>query len=356
MLYDVHGYQRYFDALSQLFKEIHDAGLKVILLIRMRPDVKTTEIHAAKLARYFRNDATIFAYDLFNEPLYFDRKDRKKKEVFEISKRWYKSLKKNAPLQLVTIGLEGIREVHEWDPDILSVDFISLHPYEYEPEQVRNEIYWYGKYITKPWIIGETAIPADDDSVSYEEQKRFAHKTLRQTIHCGSAGFSWWQYKDVDWRRFHPSFMGVVNRKGITKTEKDGLPVRGTIKPTALEFANVVTSVQSDSCLCLSNYYNYTYNHSFRITGHLIDEKTKQPVEGGVVLGWNQWWSHSYHTITKADGSFELTSDYPFYHWIASATMYSMVRGDVNPDSARTDTGKIPTVNIGNLKVKKLSF
>jgi hypothetical protein len=349
-------YQKYFDALSQLFKEVNDAGLKIILLIRLRYGVITTEEHMLKLAQYFRNDASIMAYDLYNEPLYFDRPDRDKKLVYKVSKRWYDSFKKKSPRQLVTIGLEGIREVFEWDPNILSVDFISLHPYEYEPEQVRNEIYWYGKYITKPWIIGETAIPADGDSVSYEMQKRFAHKTIRQTIHCGSSGYSWWQYKDVNWHKFHPSFMGLVNRTGITKTEKEGLTVSGSIKPAAEEFRYIDTTSTKDSCLCLDNYYNYTSNNKFKITGLLMDAKTGKPIEGGVILGWNEWWSHSYHTITKADGSFEMTGHYPFYHWMASATMHSMVRGDVYPYKAKTGSDGIPFVNLGMLKVKQLSY
>jgi len=353
MLSDKESYRKYFDALEGMFKVINNAGLKAILLIRVRPDIFTEE-HLEKLAIRFRNNTTIMAYDLFNEPLYFDSLQRKKEEVYKITRRWHKIVKLNAPNQLVTIGLACLREVFEWDPNIIDVDFISFHPYEYEPEQVRNEMTWYNKYVQKPWIIGETAIPADNDSVSYEEQKAFARKTIKQAYNCGASGYSWWQYKDVYWKEFHPSFMGVVNRNGETKTTNENLIVYGTVKPMAEEIKKFDPLAKKDSCLCLDNYYNYSNGKACRIKGFLFDENN-EPIEGGVILAWNQWWSHSYHTITKADGSFEVLGTFPFYHWMASATKYSVVRGETLPDTAKIINDNIPTLNIGNLKIKKLS-
>jgi hypothetical protein len=295
------------------------------------------------------------AYDLFNEPLYFDSIERKKADIVPIVKGWHKLLKMYAPNQLCTIGLAGIREVFQWDPNILDVDFISFHPYNHESGQVMNELYWYGNYIKKPWIIGETAIPADNDSITYEEQKKFAHTTLKQAYDCGAMGYSWWQYKDVEWHAYLANYMGMVTRKGETKTAKNNLSVQGTVKPVAEEFKKFIPFGKKDSCICLANYYNWSQHKNFRITGRLTDENNN-PIQGGVVLAWNQYWSHSYHTITKADGSFELMSDFPFYHWIASATMYTMTRAEISPDTARIYKDNIPTINIGNLKLSKLSI
>ena len=353
-LSDAKNYLKYFGAIEELLKLSDNAGLKVILLVSTLPDVKRTEDHLVKFAIRFKNTSALMAYDLFNEPLYFDKKERKKEEVFEIAKNWNQLIKTNAPNQLFTIGLEGIREVFEWDPNILDVDFVSLHPYEYEPEQVANELYWYGKYITKPWMLGETAISADNDSVSYESQALFAAKTLKRTRDCGAIGYSWWQFKDVDWHLFHANYMGIVNWVGETKTQKQNIVLKGTVKPVAEVFKNYNPAVKKDSCNCLTNYYNYTNNNKFRLVGYMYD-MDEQPIEGGVVLAWNQWWSHSYHTITKKDGSFELYSSYPFYHWMASSTLHSMVRGDFIPDSAKF-IGNIPTINIGKLKLKSLNL
>lgn len=113
--------------------------------------------------------------------------------------------------------MTGVREVLEWDPNLMSVDFLSFHPYEYEPNQVLSEIYWYGKYVKIPWMIGETGVPADDDSVKYNIQTLFAEKTLLQTFNCGGLGYSWWQFKDVQWLDFHQDYLGVINQNGITK-------------------------------------------------------------------------------------------------------------------------------------------
>jgi hypothetical protein len=349
-------YIKYFGALQEMFKEVNDAGLKSIFLVRTRPGVTTTIEHIKKLVTRFKNDSSIMAYDLYNEPLYFDHESRNKTQVDSIVKSWHKQFKMYAPNQLFTIGLEGIREVFEWDPNILDVDFISLHPYEFEPGQVMNELYWYGNYIKKPWIIGETALPADNDSITYEQQKDFAHKTLKQTHDCGGSGYSWWQYKDVAWHQYRSDYMGVVNRKGETKIGKENLIVQGTVKPVAEAFQKFDPSAKKDSCICLSNYYNYSDGKASRITGKLIDEETGKPIKGGVALAWDKDWVHSYHTITKEDGSFEILGVHTLYHWIATATLYSVVRNDFSPDSAKAGKDNIPTMDIGTLKIKKVDL
>jgi len=346
-------YDKYLSAISELLQIVDGAGLKTILLLRMSVDVKNTEQHLGKVAEYFKNDTSILAIDVFNEPLYFDKPERSKQVVYEKMKEWKQIIKNSSPHRLVTIGLTGVREVMEWDPNILDVDFISYHPYEYEPEQVRNEMFWYGKYVKKPWIIGETAVPADNDSVSYDIQKIFAEQTIQQAYNCGAMGYSWWQYKDVNWHHFHADFMGMLNLRGITKTKND-LTVEGTIKPVAQAIKEFNSTVQKGKCECYDNYYNYSMKNDFRLTGKIID-KNGTPVDGAIVLGWNQYWSSSYHTVSKTDGTFELRGSYPFYHWMVSATQHSMVRGDVLPDTAKSNDG-IPTINLGVLNLEKLSF
>jgi len=349
-------YNQYFNALESFLSIMDSVGLKGILLTKVLIDVKSTEEHLKKLVSRFKNNTTLIGYDFFNEPLYFDEKPREKKDVHNAVKRWQSIVKKYSPYHLTTIGLEGIREVFKWDPNILDVDFISLHPYEYEPEQVRNEIFWYGKYIKKPWVIGETAIPADDDSVCYEDQRLFAKKTLEQAYHCGASGYSWWQYKDVNWQMFHADHLGLVNLKGETKT-KNGLVVKGTPKETFYVFQSFTTKnnpPQNEQCLCLENYYNYSKGKVCKIKGVLIDQNNN-PIEGGVILGWNEHWTKSYHTISKKDGTFELLGDFEFYHWMASATEHSMVRGDFNPKEAPKEKD-ILTIDIGTLKLYKLDL
>ncbi|HNI30789.1 MAG TPA: hypothetical protein PKI54_10600, partial [Bacteroidia bacterium] len=81
-----------------------------------------------------------------------------------------------------------------------------------------------------------------------------------------------------------------------------------------------------------------------------------EPIEGGVVMAWSKDWANSYHTVTKQDGTFELLGSFPFYHWIASATLFTMVRGDVLPDSSDNKNSKILTLDLGSLNLKKLNL
>lgn len=345
-------YKRYLESIEDLLSVAEQCDLRVIFLTRLFHEVPSTEENLGKIAARFRNDPTIMAYDFFNEPLYFDSLDHTKREVYDFVNEWQSVLKRNASHHLSTIGLTGIRETFQWDPNILNVDFLSIHPYEYKPEQVRNEMYWYSRFIDKPWIIGETAIPADGDSVPYEDQVAFAEKTLRQTFNCGGLGYSWWQYKDVEWYDFHSNYMGVVTRDGLMYS-KDSIPMNITVKPVAQVFKDHIP--EKGECLCLDNYYNYTQGDVFELKGRMLDENG-DPIDGGVILAWNQWWTSSYHTVTREDGTFLLKGTFPFYHWIASATRYSMVRGDISPDQARLSERSIPLYDLGDIKVERLDW
>lgn len=345
-------YDKYLNAISELVSIAKKVDLKIIFLAQMHAIFYPNSTYLKEITYHFRNEPTIMAYDLFNEPLYFDDDNREKKDAYQFVKNWNEIQKKNAPLQLSTIGLEGIREVFRWDPSILDLDFISYHPYEYEPNQVLNEIYWYMNNTHKPWIIGETAIPADNDSVPYSSQLDFARKTLRQTYNCGGIGYSWWQYKDVNWLKFHADYMGIVSQKGTTHV--DSFKVRGTVKPTAKAFQEFEFGQQRGNPLFLSNYYNYSEHNGFRIKAKVVDENGK-PIEGAVILGWNENWSSSYHSISKPDGKMNLKSDFKVFYWMISAPGREMVRDDTDLTKITKD-GYNQTVDLGTIVLKKVNF
>lgn len=345
---------RYLQALDEMLQMAGRAELKVILLLRLFPGGARNEALLARIADRFKDRTTLMAYDLFNEPLYFDRPHhRPKDEVHALVKRWRRMIREKAPHQLVTIGLVGVPEVFAWDPNILDVDFISFHPYEYEPEQVRNEIRWYGEHVDKPWMLGETAIPADNDSVPYADQLEFARKTLEQTKACGGIGYSWWQFKDVKWGRFHADHMGVVDLHGWTGMGAGFPAMQGTVKPVAEAFREFNPEREAGPCIHLPNYYNFSSLHTAKLTGRVLDQDRK-PVEGAVVLGWNEHWTRSYYTISKADGSFELYGDFRFHHWMISATRRAMVRGDVQPGAFLSGDDGMATYYLGEFPLEDL--
>ena len=336
-------YNNYFTAIEEMLGIIDSAGLKVVFLTRMSIEFNSTETFLKNLVSYFKKSSTIMAYDFFNEPLYFDRKDRLKITVYSKVNHWQKIITTRAPNHLSTIGLEGVREVFEWDPNILNVDFISYHPYEHEPEQVRNELYWYGKYTNKPWIVGETGwyTSKKNERDSLKTQKSFAIKTLEQSYNCGAKGYSWWQFKDVAWNdlKNHSDLMGLVSKNGNTKK---AIRVFQDFDPTK----------KKGDCLCLDNYYNYSESTSFLLRGKLVDGENF-PIEGGIILGWSKQWTDSYHTITKKDGTFELKGSFPFYHWMASSIKHEMIRGDIIAD---TITSNPPIFDLRILTVNQLDF
>ncbi|MFZ1333312.1 MAG: cellulase family glycosylhydrolase [Flavobacteriales bacterium] len=346
--------ERFLNELDTVMRIVREAGLRTIFLTTVHADVPETEDLFVSIAERITEDSALMAFDMFNEPLYFDKPERPKPEAIAIAAHWRDLVREHAPYQFYTVGLTGIRETFEFDPNLLGVDFISFHPYEYESDQVRNELTWYHRNVDVPWIIGETAIPADNDSVPYEAQRIFAEKVLQQSRACGSEGFSWWQYKDVVWNEFHPSFMGVLNREGETRTTR-GLSVKGTPKPVMRVLAEFDPNADPGPCICLPNYPNYSEGTVSAISGRLVDEHG-EPINEGVVIGWNEHWSGSYHTTSGPDGRFQLRGTFYFHHWMASATYHKMDRGDAFPISMNRGADGIPAYELGDIVLARLNI
>lgn len=350
--------EKYFDALANMFKTLDEVGLKAIVLVNSFPDENAaSENYWNKLLSRFKDEKAILAWDFFNEPLYFDAKERKKREVYKIVKKWNETRREQDPNHLFTIGLTGTRETFEWDPNILDFDFLSIHPYEFHKGEVENEISWYGKHVKTPWIIGETGYSADNDSISYETQKEFGKKFMQHAVNCGASGFSWWQYKDVEWHQYQSNFLGLLTNKGTTQTSDKNLVVNGTVKPIATLFKDFNPKQKTGECTCRDNYYNYNSYNQFAVTGKLVNQKTGEPVDGGTVVVWNEFYGESALTFTKPDGSFTINANFKIYHFIISGTLMEYYRTNFDWDkiNIKPENG-VPTYNIGTIKVKPLQF
>ena len=318
---------KYLGAIKELYTITNDVDLKVIFLLPMWPKKPELFEKYKPLLTQEKDNNNILAYDFFNEPLYFDtvQGQRRKKDVYRITRKWKEYLHENSPKHLLTVGLAGSKEVGVWDPNVLDIDFISFHPYEYAENMVMREIYWYSKYVKKPWIIGETSYSADNDSIPYSEQTAFAKKILQQTINGGGIGFSWWQYKDVEWGDddFHSNYMGLLTREGTTQTSDKNLKVIGTLKDAVKVFQDFKYERTDTVAVMPYNYYN-SYNHkNYKVIGMLYNSETNTPVVGATIISWYKDWSKSFITYTKEDGSFELNGEFELYHIRISATEYS---------------------------------
>lgn len=345
--------EEYYSKVTQSIEDFisiaQSKNLRVMMLLP-RPRYKRIENenrrdYITKILTHFSNNPTIFAYDFFNEPLYFDRKDapkkqrpRSKESAYDLVCQWKNIVRKNAPNQLFTVGFSEPTEVFEWDPSILPVDFIAFH--SYHPLRVPNEIFWYANYSNKPWMLAETSLPADNDSISYQEQKLFMLDAYRRTVSCGGAGFGWWAFQEIPHGTYEHKYTSLLNHEGTTRTKDGQHKILGSPKPAA-KTVTALHNVQAEhNCKCWTNYYNILGYHNYVINGKVIDEDTDEPVEGAVVRGWSKWWKIGANTFTDEHGNFKLYSNKPFKHFEISAPGMSKVKFNkdieytkINPES-----------------------
>src|SRR5690606_39417803 len=97
--------------------------------------------------------------------------------------------------------------------------------------------------------VGGPSSPAGNGSGPYADQLALERKTLAPTAAWGGIGYSWWQFKDVRWGKFHADHMGVMDRHGWTAAGPGLPPVEGTIKPVASAFMGFDPDSVQGSCV-----------------------------------------------------------------------------------------------------------
>lgn len=317
------------DALEEMMSIVEAHNLKVLLLIKPSWNDELAEFNSALMKRFAGNKA-LFAFDLFNEPLYFDMvNDRPKHDAVNVVTKWVKKAKRDAPNHLVTISFAEPIEVFSWDPSVMPIDFVEVHTYN--PLSIPNETWWWGNYIGKPWMIGETSLPADNDSVTYEQQCHFLEQTYQYVIDCGGIGFGWWEFQDVPISynlNYEGTYPGILNHEGTTITS-DGHVILGTLKPVAYRFSQL-KSLKKGTPVKAVNYYNNFGYHNAVIRGRIVDDRTGKPIEGAAIRGWNQWWQTGLNTATDSDGLFTLYSNDECVHFAISAPGMDTQRFDMH--------------------------
>lgn len=341
--------------LRRYVEQAEEHDLRIMLLIKGPINDSELENFTVRLLKEFRGAPAIFAYDFMNEPLYFDSvPDRTKPDALRIVKHWKELMTQYAPEQLFTVGFAEPIEVFEWDPAMLPVDFVQFHTYH--PLRVPSEIYWYSHYVKKPWMIGETGLPADNDSISYCEQAAFMRDAYRLVRDAGGCGFGWWTFQDEPGTHFEAAFTGLLNHEGHTPTQ-DGKFLYGTLKPAAScvrDFQSYLPRPIQRPC----NYYNMMGYRNIRICGTIVDKMTGKPVEGAVIRGWNEDWSVGMNTFSDEKGSFTLYSNDECTHFEISAPRMSKVKFDkklsyTSKSGAKFDVNKL---NNKELEYHKINF
>jgi len=321
-------FEQILNGLESFVDIAHEKGLRIMLLIKNPWEDKSLEDFTIRIFEKFKDNPTIFAYDLKNEPLYFDNNDaRTKNEVYEIVSYWQKKIFEYAPNQLSTIGLSEPIEVNKWDPTIIPVDFIAFHTYH--PLRAKSEIYWYSTYVEKPWMIGETALPADNDSISYDDQANFMREIYQYVMDCGGAGLGWWNFQEAVHGNFEARFTGLLNHEGTTTTQDGQYTIIGTVKPAAYLLSEL-KNYQPQEKVRPINYFNMLGYNNYVIKGKIVNKKTKQPIEGAVIRGWTKWWNVGVNTYADENGNFTLYSNDEMEHFSISAPRMERLRFDKN--------------------------
>jgi len=322
------------NCISDLLQIAGEEKLQVMMLIKAPYEVYAITEFTKLLLSRFKDNPTLFAYDFFNEPIYFDRQldslgnsyERPKKEAVEIVDTWRNLMDEFAPNQLFTIGFSEPIEVFEWDPSVLDVDFLCFHTYH--PLRVPNEIYWFSRYTGKPWMIGETSLPADDSAVSYADQELFFGDVLRRVKNCNGIGLGWWEFQEIPGAHFEAQYAGILNREGVTQTKDGKFSIIGTPKPVVNSIRKASSISKTGACDCMVNYQNIVGYTNYLVSGSVFDFDTGLPIEGAVIRGWNENWSVGLNSFTLKDGSFKLYSNDKCFHYEISAPGYSRFRFD----------------------------
>ena len=116
-----------YAATRKAVLQADSAGLHVMLLIHPPLD-KRWRTYTEGLMRALSDLPALWAYDMMNEPLYFDPEPQRDKcDAAEIVCQWRCMVRQYAPHQFFTVATAEPIEVFEWDPSMLPVDFIEMH-------------------------------------------------------------------------------------------------------------------------------------------------------------------------------------------------------------------------------------
>lgn len=344
-----HYCDKIIQAIDELLQIAKAKDLRIMLLIKPPLDNELMDF-CEKLLKHFANNPTLFCYDFMNEPLYFDPlKERTKADAKEIVSKWKDAMDRLAPHQLMTIGFSEPIEVFEWDPSVLPVDFVQFHTYH--PLRVPNEIWWYSHYVGKPWIIGETSLAVDNDSVAYNMQTYYMKEVFQYALNCGSAGFGWWEFQDAYDVHFEAEYSGLLNHKGTTYTTDSLHYMIGTMKPAAYEVAKLKNYKPLKEWQAV-NYYNMLGYDNIMLKGQIMEKGSNKPVEGAVIRGWNADWSVGINTFSNQHGEFTLYSNDVCTHFEISAPGMTKVKFDKEINYHIVDDNYTPD----NLPNRKLEY
>lgn len=311
-------FAQYFELMDDLVAKCMRRGFRVIL--GMTDDTNAYKhfddfcVCLDSITRHYGNNKTVMAYVVFGEPAYKWRtnpnKNNDKLMISNWSRKWYYLIKKNAPNQLVSYGLDGVGNVLFWDPSALTYDFLSMHFYHCDQDPILSqnavdcEFKWMNDNILDVWVLGETGFSGTDiDSCIYSidsqtgtesDQYQYADHTMQKALECGCKGYAWWQYQEVKWNGCREKYFGLVryypdNRFKMVHSLFPAYKLRTAANP----------------CSRPACYYNIPgYTHS-NVNG-VIRDQNSNPIKDAYVVAWSDTYLSIYSTFTDSQGQYTI--------------------------------------------------
>jgi hypothetical protein len=309
-------YSRYFELTDSLIAQCARHNLRVILVL----DADTNGfrqfdqycVYLDSVSRHYSSNKAVMAYVVFAEPGYKwnNPHENDKIMISNWSRKWYYLIKRNAPNQLITYGLDGINNVLFWDPSALTYDFLSMHFYydcsdiNVSKNGVHTHFKWMKENVNDVWVLGETGFSGtsvdscrgDNPIVgSEEDQREYARFTTWLAEGCDCKGYAWWQYQDANWKSCEQ------NHYGLFTTYPDELPKLA---------ANIFPISQNNymdpfSCSKPNCYYDIPgYGHA-SFSG-MVRDQDSNPITDALVFAWSNSFETYYSTFTDSQGEYTI--------------------------------------------------
>lgn len=335
------GGPRYFSLLDGFITQARANGLRVILLLGGNQqknecsDLTSYKKFITLVADYFKNNTNIMAYDLFNEPsntIWPTDPVNSKYHYAKIVSECVSSIKSKDINHLTTIGLWGPGEASfNFDPLLMPIDFVSFHIYPTTKNistansQMDACLYWLGKTINIPWIIGETGYSANNsysnnpDVGTEDDQKTYAAHTMTMSVNCNCKGYSWWQYQEVKWGNI-PCSGGACGSYQYNKEDFFGMCYQGggdpnyqdptIFKPIATyslsPFPTYSAIPSPTTTISPPTGYATIFNgNTYAFSGQVVDQTNSGLLANAIVMAKDQW-GNQFTTFTASNGTFNI--------------------------------------------------
>lgn len=308
-------YAKYFELTDSLIAKCARHNLRVILVLGDKTQCYNQFdqycVYLDSVSRHYSNNKTVMAYVLYMEPSWKWENPQKNDKIMisNWSRKWYYLIKKNAPNQLVTYGLDGLNNILFWDPSALTYDFLTMHFYHASSDPdttsmaLHTSLKWMNENVNDVWVLGETGFSGTNvDSCngnpftgSEEDQLQYINFSIQMSVGCGCEGYAWWQYQDVDWRNCLENHLGL-----ITRYPKELL--KNGYSPFLIFSSQYIPSY---FCTKPINYYNF-YGYEYDKVHGVVKDKNSNPIKDAIVVAWSNTYNTLYSTFTDSLGEYTI--------------------------------------------------